>query len=75
MANANVNAEADYYTNLLFEVLSKLNHQMPVAFYPGYNSMCLDFSKFESAKCYIIIIIIKPNHLCIFIFFRLWKIK
>lgn len=42
------NAEANYYANLLCEVLSKLSHQMPVAFYPGYDSMCLDFSKFES---------------------------
>jgi hypothetical protein len=43
------NAETDYYANLLCEILNKLSHKMPVAFYPEYDSMCLDFSRFESA--------------------------
>ncbi len=44
------NAEANHYANLLYKVLSKLSHQMPVAFYLGYDSMCLDFSRVESAR-------------------------
>ena len=44
------NAKANFYANLLFKVLSKLSHQIPVAFYPGYDSMHLDFSKFKNSK-------------------------
>ena len=49
MCGGSIHAEPRY-ANLFFEILNKLFHKVPVAFYPGCDNMHLDFSEFESAE-------------------------